>query len=75
MSDEPNLNVIHLGKETDADKIKALVAEARRLFSSRLPVFELIAKERRAQFSAYRVEGFTAEQALQLIIADIQRVV
>lgn len=69
----PNLNVVELGNETDVEKIKALVEQIRRQFPARLPVFEMIARERWAQFEAYKTAGFDAYQALRLIVAEIQR--
>lgn len=73
MTDEkkPKLNVVDLTRETDTDKIRAAVELALRQFPARLPVFEILAKERFAQFQAYKKEGFDDSQSLRLVIASI----
>lgn len=73
MTDETKLKVLDFTKETDADKLDGIIAQVKRDWPQRLRVFEMIAKERVGQYQAYKREGFTAEEALRLVIAEIQK--
>ncbi len=62
-------NVLKLATSGQPDKITAAVAELRRMLPGQIEYHRIMAKVKREAFKAYVAEGFTDEQALDLVKA------